>query len=64
MNKSQNTRQTEKLVKIIRSAYQPPTTGHIRDLIEACTEFLEELEENEYQAHRARHISNISYILG
>lgn len=64
MNKSENTKQTEKLVNIIRSAYKPATTGHVRDLIQACTEFLDELEEDEYLRHRARHLSNISYILG
>lgn len=55
---------TERLVKIIRSAYQPATTGHVMDLIEACKEFLEELEQSEYENHRARFLANISYILG
>jgi len=62
--KTENTNRTEKLINIIRSAYKPPTTGHVRDLIEACETFLNELEEDEYMKHRARYLSQVSYIFG
>lgn len=52
----------DKLLNEIKETVK--TSAPLIDLINSCQEYLDELEENEYQAHRARHLSNISYILG